>query len=499
MTTATSNSNLDSNVPTINNGFLVLHPYFQYFHPSDPYVIHDDATTKSCPWILETDPGRKFNVTWRVPSSTLLLMDGSDLVPLNDDLGIGNHQHPNYSPIQPQHQQHLLPPPSSSTSSATYCGYAWKFVDGEEEMFYAACVSGVKKPQMRFFLSKTNRLEVHYTGSSQKREHARLPLLEFKVVGCSHYKPPDGTFTNGHEDNMNVVCNTSGQVWHVTCQDGIWKGTVGSCNGGNQARENAAVHIKPSAMPRLEMKLDRGVITAVLVGILLGGTFGAMLLLGIFILKRRESSNRNRLQHKSSSNKANNNKTTTTNFNETIYNTPPMNQHHVHPDYQLHRQQQLQMHPHKPQQPQYRQMSNNSLNRNTDREHLQQLHISADVISACHRCYDDHPPPSYSLDQQTTCTCLANQQSPTCCYSDQTKLISFTGTSPEISCCHRNSKNDLTAEGSLVLTNMADRTPGHVIDDDIMEGGKSTTLSRGSLRKFSKNEYLAVKSDEVDD
>src|SRR6218665_1319413 len=113
------------------------------------------ASFSPCPWTLVAEPGERFNVTWRLPSIF--------------------HQ---------DFQEYPEQPSPSSSSSAFQCSASWKFLDSGDETQYAACVSNLRRPKERSYISKTNRLEVHYTGSVVSisglfHKHPRLPVLQY--------------------------------------------------------------------------------------------------------------------------------------------------------------------------------------------------------------------------------------------------------------------------------------------------------------------------------
>lgn len=72
----------NSNHTVLSNprGFLVLRPNKPSLHMGTLQTTAKDFST--CPWVLTTDPGKRFNVSWRVPSNSVLLTDSLDLVPL---------------------------------------------------------------------------------------------------------------------------------------------------------------------------------------------------------------------------------------------------------------------------------------------------------------------------------------------------------------------------------------------------------------------------------
>ena len=42
--------------------------------------------------------------------------------------------------------------------------------------------------------------------------------------------PPDAWATKSAE-SVRVQCNTSGEIWYLTCKDGDWVGELGNCSG----------------------------------------------------------------------------------------------------------------------------------------------------------------------------------------------------------------------------------------------------------------------------
>lgn len=145
-------------------GYLALYPNSR----SNPSSSVGPA---ACPWILLAQPGERFNVTWRLPSI----------------------YHQDFLEYPEPPSGGVASGPSSSSSSAASllfrCPASWRFVESGDETQYAACVSNLRKPKERNYISKTHRLEIYYTGSPapaastsglSTHKTFRLPVLHYQ-------------------------------------------------------------------------------------------------------------------------------------------------------------------------------------------------------------------------------------------------------------------------------------------------------------------------------
>ena len=148
------------------DGYLALFPRSSR-SDTDPPAHHPPPL---CPWVLIADPGRRFNISWRLPASG----HDSDITGAAPLPEVG------------------LPSAPDAAGAGAICASSWRFVDAEvrEVVQYAACVSNIRKPQERTFVSKGSRLEIHFTGRAMQggggatggmqSRHRPLPVLHYK-------------------------------------------------------------------------------------------------------------------------------------------------------------------------------------------------------------------------------------------------------------------------------------------------------------------------------
>ena len=162
--------NVNHTILSNGHGYLTL-------HPKNPHQSFEHQQPHLCSWILVTEPGKRFNITWRLPSAALLndpFEASSQVVGNNRGLALGD-------------KFHGVASSASAAAATAFCGVSWKFVDSGEEIHYAACVSGLRKPQGRMYISKSNHVQIQFTGSLftsslllSSKHHLRLPVLHYK-------------------------------------------------------------------------------------------------------------------------------------------------------------------------------------------------------------------------------------------------------------------------------------------------------------------------------
>lgn len=53
----------------------------------------------------------------------------------------------------------------------------------------------------------------------------------FAAIACPDLQVPASAWMKRDGDNARVQCNTTGEVWYLTCRDGHWIGDLGNCSG----------------------------------------------------------------------------------------------------------------------------------------------------------------------------------------------------------------------------------------------------------------------------
>ncbi len=59
----------------------------------------------------------------------------------------------------------------------------------------------------------------------------KLFSLVSSAIGCPDLTVPKGGWSRREGENLQVQCNSTGEMWYLTCRDRQWIGDVGNCDG----------------------------------------------------------------------------------------------------------------------------------------------------------------------------------------------------------------------------------------------------------------------------
>ncbi|ELU09896.1 hypothetical protein CAPTEDRAFT_207686 [Capitella teleta] len=228
----TCHARTNSTLLTEPSGYLLLRPPPQSQLP--------------CPWRLESDPGRRINIT---------------RIRLSSEYGFHN------------------PGDGTLSSNGHVCPYVLKIADENHVTTYEPCTASNNGVNDVIYTSRSSRVVMKVIWRDRKMRSGVPSLYHYKVFGCKNLVPPEGASMTRYGENVKVVCNATQKTWYLTCRDGDWVGEPGNCT-------NAKDIPQISALPNPPKAFQNGIMIAVLIGVVLGIVVGAFMLFLIYLLKK---------------------------------------------------------------------------------------------------------------------------------------------------------------------------------------------------------------------
>ncbi|KAK2143213.1 hypothetical protein LSH36_864g00067 [Paralvinella palmiformis] len=175
----------------------------------------------------------------------------------------------NFDPILPQsHRQYNEP----ETGCDTYA----HVIDKAAERSVPVCRGGARLGHV--YVSANRSLElVLYKTRSDGYQHGPF-VLYYEAIGCADITPPEGMWVKRRENEAQVGCHVTREVWTLVCVDGDWLGEISNCS-------KSIVLKSGDQQKRPHIGLSHGVSVIIIVTIAIGIGI-AVLLCGIFVIKR---------------------------------------------------------------------------------------------------------------------------------------------------------------------------------------------------------------------
>ncbi|ESO01068.1 hypothetical protein HELRODRAFT_175095 [Helobdella robusta] len=159
-----------------------------------------------CPWVLEPQPGQKFNLTFYV-TRRYVGEDGVD-----GEVGDSGMDHDVRERQEKTCQRlaNVVYTPSQVSKDITMCG----LMTSQRVVHLVTAPS--EKVEVKLF--------------SGLAENPLYFVIGYEVIGCPDIVPPPNANAKRQGDATIVKCNDIETMWHLTCLGVTWIGEVGTCD-----------------------------------------------------------------------------------------------------------------------------------------------------------------------------------------------------------------------------------------------------------------------------